>query len=129
MLKKIAQKARKLINYFKREKQFEKLLYQEGWRKTSEMEFEFRGYYRFEKGDFILTHNMDKNIELFFQYEKIAQYKQYLTKRDIGQIFYKTNTLKIKSQNEILIQILNVLDKGSPIFPKDDIHIMIKSSL
>lgn len=129
MLKKIRQKAKRLINYLNREKQFEKILLEEGWQKTSETLFEFDGYYRFEKENFILTHNIVMNVELYHNYEKIAEYKQYLTKRDINQIIQKTNSLKIKSQKDVLKELSSSLDNGVIIFPNSELHKLIKNSI
>jgi hypothetical protein len=127
MLKTIKKKAKKLINYFNREKRFAELLAAEGWRKTSEFQFEFAGNYRFEKGDYILYHKVGQATELFYQFKKIKEYKQYLTQRDIGRIFYLTNTQTIKSQQSLLDEILARLDNNLDIQPNSELHKRLKA--
>jgi hypothetical protein len=127
MLKTIKKKVQKLINYYNREKRFVELLAAEGWRKTSELQFEFAGNYRFEKGDYILHHQVGQKTELFYQYKKIEEYKQYLTQRDIGRIFYLTNTQTIKSQQSLLVEILDILDNDREIQPHSELHKRLKA--
>lgn len=129
MLATIKKKAKTLINYLRREKKFEEKLIAEGWQDRSETEFSFRGYYKFQKGDYVLVHNPDKELMLYYKYECIAKFKQYLTAKDITKICYITQVNAIQRQYLTLSSLVGMLDKGIIIQPNSKLHETLKNEL